>query len=80
VDSALVYRFSHPDYPLLVPILAAQAANLAGFWNEQLPKSALVLLLVPPLASDSVVLESRVRHGRAAVHYMGQAYPVADQR
>jgi hypothetical protein len=42
--------FSHTDYPLLVPILAAQAANLAGFWNEQLPKSALVLLLVPPLA------------------------------
>ena len=42
--------FLHTDYPLLVPVLAAQAAKLAGFWNEQLPKSALVLLLVPPLA------------------------------
>jgi hypothetical protein len=42
--------FSHTDYPLLVPVLAAQSAKLAGFWNEQLPKSALVLLLVPPLA------------------------------
>jgi hypothetical protein len=42
--------FSHPDYPTLVPILAAQAANLAGFWNEQLPKVALLSLLVPALA------------------------------
>lgn len=42
--------FSHPDYPLLVPILAAQCAKLAGFWNEQLPKFALLLLVVPVLA------------------------------
>ena len=28
------WAFSHPDYPLLVPILAAQATSLAGFWNE----------------------------------------------
>ena len=33
-----------------MPILAAQAASLGGFWNEQLPKLALLLLLVPPLA------------------------------
>jgi hypothetical protein len=42
--------FSHTDYPNLVPAVAAQAASLAGFWNEQLPKSALLLLLVPLLA------------------------------
>jgi hypothetical protein len=42
--------FSHVDYPKLVPVLAAQAASLAGFWNEQLPKFALLLLLLPPLA------------------------------
>lgn len=42
--------FSHTDYPTLMPILAAQAASLAGFWNEQLPKFALLMLLVPVLA------------------------------
>lgn len=42
--------FSHTDYPTLMPILAAQAAYLAGFWNEQLPKFALLLLLIPVLA------------------------------
>jgi hypothetical protein len=44
------YAFSHVDYPNLVPAVAAQAASLAGFWNEQLPGSALLLLFVPPLA------------------------------
>jgi hypothetical protein len=39
--------FSHPDYPLLVPALAAQLAYLKGFWNEFLPKGSLVLMLVP---------------------------------
>lgn len=44
------FNWSHVDYPNLMPILAAQAASLGGFWNEQLPKLALLLLLVPPLA------------------------------
>jgi hypothetical protein len=35
---------------MLVPILAAQTASVAGFWNEQLPKFALLMLLIPPLA------------------------------
>ena len=42
--------FSQVDYPKLVPVLAAQVASLSGFWNEQLPKFALVLLLAPVLA------------------------------
>ena len=39
--------FSHPDYPLLVPALAAQLAYLKGHWNEFVPKGSLVLMLVP---------------------------------
>ncbi len=42
--------FSHPDYPLLVPGLAAQAANVMGFWNEYLPKISLLFVLLPILA------------------------------
>jgi hypothetical protein len=39
--------FSHPDYPKLVPMLAAELATLAGYWNEYLPKGSLVVMLVP---------------------------------
>jgi hypothetical protein len=39
--------FSHPDYPLLVPAIAAQLGYLKGYWNEFLPKGSLVLMLVP---------------------------------
>lgn len=40
-------EFAHSDYPKLLPTLAAQAADVAGFWNETLPKSALLALLCP---------------------------------
>jgi len=40
-------EFAHGDYPKLIPTLAAQLADVAGFWNETLPKSALLVLLVP---------------------------------
>jgi hypothetical protein len=39
--------FSHPDYPLLVPAIAAQLAYLKGHWNEFLPKGSFVVMLVP---------------------------------
>lgn len=39
--------FAHSDYPKLIPTLAAQVAGIAGFWNETLPKFALLILLVP---------------------------------
>jgi hypothetical protein len=39
--------FSHPDYPMLVPALAAQLTSLKGYWNEFLPKGSLVVMLVP---------------------------------
>ena len=41
------YAFSHVDYPKLLPLLAAQAAYAAGFWNEYVPKVALLALLAP---------------------------------
>jgi hypothetical protein len=41
----------HPDYPMLVPGLAAQIAQVIGFWNEYLPKFALALLLPVPILS-----------------------------
>lgn len=37
--------FAHPDYPKLVPILAASEMLRFGYWNEFLPKLALVPLL-----------------------------------
>lgn len=39
--------FSHPDYPNLVPVLAAQVTYMAGLWNEYIPKLSLVFMLVP---------------------------------
>ena len=39
--------FSHPDYPKLIPAIAAQLAYLKGYWNEFLPKGSLLVMLVP---------------------------------
>ena len=39
--------FSHPDYPKLLPALAAQVMYVAGYWNEYAPKGGLFLLLLP---------------------------------
>lgn len=41
--------FTSPDYPNLVPAIAAQLAYMKGFWNEYLPKASLVVMLVPVL-------------------------------
>jgi len=41
--------FSHVDYPKLIPVLAAQATYISGFWNEYLPKVALIFMLVPAI-------------------------------
>lgn len=40
-------EFSHPDYPKLVPALAGQINYLVGFWNEYLPKIAILILFIP---------------------------------
>ena len=39
--------FSNPDYPKLVPAIAAQLAYVKGYWNEFLPKGSLFVMLVP---------------------------------
>ncbi|MPM13791.1 hypothetical protein SDC9_60150 [bioreactor metagenome] len=39
--------FSHPDYPNLIPALAAQITTLFGFWNEYLPKLSLFFVFFP---------------------------------
>src|SRR5688572_27931074 len=39
--------FTNPDYPKLVPALAAQLAYVKGYWNEFFPKGSLLLMLVP---------------------------------
>lgn len=41
--------FSNPDYPVLVPAIAAQLGYLRGFWNEFFPKASLLVMLLPPL-------------------------------
>ena len=42
-------RFSHVDYPVLIPALAAQGSHLLGYWNEYAPKLSLFLVLIPPV-------------------------------
>ncbi len=39
--------FSHPDYPKMVPALAASIANFSGSWNDYLPKYAVALVWAP---------------------------------
>lgn len=39
--------FSNPDYPKLVPAIAAQLAYVKGYWNEFFPKGSLFVMLVP---------------------------------
>lgn len=47
--AADAYDWSHKDYPKLVPLMAASFARSAGYWNEYLPKAALLTVLVPAL-------------------------------
>lgn len=42
-----VIAFSQVDYPKLLPLLAGQFTSLAGYWNEYLPKAAMLVLLMP---------------------------------
>jgi hypothetical protein len=39
--------FSNPDYPKLVPAVAAELAHLKGFWNDYFPKASLLIMLMP---------------------------------
>jgi hypothetical protein len=52
--------WSHPDYPKLLPVLAAQVCRALGFWNEVVPKGALALLAAAPIASALSFSRSRL--------------------
>jgi hypothetical protein len=42
-----VIGFSHADYPKLVATIAATIANMAGSWNDHLPKFSVALVQAP---------------------------------
>ena len=58
--------FAHQDYPNLFPLIAAQVAAIAGYWNEYIPLTALMILsfveifsvfyLAPPLVAIGVLV------------------------
>ena len=41
--------WSHNDYPVIAPALAASLATLVGGWNNIFPKLAFLLMFFPPL-------------------------------
>ena len=41
--------YSHPDYPIFVPVLSATLATVIGDWNEIFPKFSSLILALPPL-------------------------------
>ncbi len=41
--------YSHPDYPIFLPVLSATMAKLIGTWNEVLPKFSHLILTIPPI-------------------------------
>jgi len=52
--------WSHNDYPVIIPAFSASIANLAGYWNEILPKTANIAFLVVPMFLIGVVLQNTV--------------------
>lgn len=41
--------FSNVGYPKLVPLMAAQLADIVGYWNEYFPKLSLIFIMIPPI-------------------------------
>jgi hypothetical protein len=46
-------QFSHIGYPYFISVLAAQTAHLTGFWNEYLPKTSLLIILIPAVLAGA---------------------------
>lgn len=44
-------NWSHVDYPKMLATLAGRASEIAGFWNDYLPKVALPLLILPAIVA-----------------------------
>lgn len=51
--------WSHNDYPIMLPALAASFAKTLGYWNEVFPRLALLPLIFPLLILFSVLIEKR---------------------
>ncbi len=66
--------FSLVAYPKLVPVLAAQFAYLAGFWNEHLPKAALLTMLIPAVLASSAFIRPP---GLSAIYLLAALFLVA---
>jgi hypothetical protein len=64
--------FAHTDYPKLIPLLAAQAASLAGYWNDHWPKAGLLVLLALLQASLGALT------ARTRVVWLASAFLVVD--
>jgi hypothetical protein len=59
--SQSAFAFSHPDYPMLLPLLGAQFAAVSGLWNEYVPKAALLPLLVLAVLGLVSASDGRIR-------------------
>lgn len=53
--------WSHNDYPVLYPALAATFARSVGLWNEVFPKAVVSFLYMPPLLILCVLYGNPVR-------------------
>lgn len=51
--------WSHNDYPLLVPALAASLAKSVGHWNEVFPRLSVVMVLLPAILALGWAMASR---------------------
>jgi len=51
--------WSHNDYPILLPAMAATFAKTIGYWNEIFPRTALVPLLLPVFLLFSRVFNTK---------------------
>ena len=52
-------KFSHNDYPRLLPSFSSSFAFLTGYWNEIFPKSAFTFIYIPPLIFLSSYLNNK---------------------
>jgi hypothetical protein len=52
-------NWSHNDYPNLVPGLAASLARAVGHWNEIIPRTSVLFVLVPVILVAALTWEQR---------------------
>ena len=50
--------FSHNEYPVLAPAIAASLARSLGYWNEIVPRASVAIALAPPLFLAAYIFRS----------------------